>query len=45
LRSVDEGMLGCVRASMEYLLVRGVPIAPQTVEVYNTLVQRYGTQA
>jgi predicted HD superfamily hydrolase involved in NAD metabolism len=45
LRSLDEGMLGCVRASMEYLLVRGVPMAPQTVEVYNALVQRYGTQA
>ncbi|MBV8172558.1 MAG: bis(5'-nucleosyl)-tetraphosphatase (symmetrical) YqeK [Candidatus Eremiobacteraeota bacterium] len=45
LRSLDEGLLGCVSASIEYLLSRGVPIAPQTLEVYNTLVRRYGTQA
>jgi HD superfamily phosphohydrolase YqeK len=45
LRSLDEGLLGCVKASMEYLLARGVPIAPQTLEVYNALVTRYGTTA
>jgi len=42
LRSLDEGMLACVKASMEYLLARGVPIAPQTLEVYNELVRRHG---
>ena len=42
LRSLDGGMLACLKASMEYLLARGVPIAPSTVEVYNTLVQRNG---
>jgi predicted HD superfamily hydrolase involved in NAD metabolism len=42
LRSLDSGMLACLKASMEYLLGRDVPIAPSTVEVYNTLVQRNG---
>jgi predicted HD superfamily hydrolase involved in NAD metabolism len=45
LRALDEGLLGCVKASMEYLLARGVPVAPQTLEVYNALVTRYGTTA
>ncbi|HEV2909420.1 MAG TPA: bis(5'-nucleosyl)-tetraphosphatase (symmetrical) YqeK [Candidatus Eremiobacteraceae bacterium] len=39
LRSLDEGMLACVKASLEYLMSRDVPIAPQTLEVYNTLVR------
>ena len=42
LRSLDEGMLACLKASLEYLLLREVPIAPQTLEVYNDLVQRNG---
>jgi len=42
MRSLDEGMLACVKASMEYLLARGVPIAPQTLEVYNDLVRLHG---
>jgi predicted HD superfamily hydrolase involved in NAD metabolism len=42
LRSLDEGMLACLKASIDYLLARDVPIAPSTVEVYNTLVQRNG---
>jgi len=42
LRSLDEGMLACLKASIEYLLARDVPIAPSTVEVYNTLVQLNG---
>jgi predicted HD superfamily hydrolase involved in NAD metabolism len=41
LRSLDEGMLACLKASIEYLLARDIPIAPSTVEVYNTLVQRH----
>lgn len=45
LRSLDEGMLGCVKASLEYLLAREVPIAPHTLEVYNALVLRHGTKA
>ena len=39
LRSLDEGMLACVKASIDYLLRREVPIAPETVEVYNQLVK------
>ena len=42
MRSLDEGMLACLKASIDYLLARDVPIAPSTVEVYNTLVQRNG---
>lgn len=42
LRSLDEGMLACVKASIEYLLAREVPIAPQTLEVYNALVRCNG---
>lgn len=42
LRSLDEGMLACVKASIEHLLAREVPIAPQTLEVYNDLVRRNG---
>jgi predicted HD superfamily hydrolase involved in NAD metabolism len=43
LRSLDDGMLACLKASIDYLLARDVPIAPSSVEVYNTLVQRNGT--
>lgn len=42
LRSLDDGILACLKASIDYLLARDVPIAPSTVEVYNALVQRNG---
>lgn len=41
-RSLDEGMLACVHASVQYLRERDVPIAPETVELYNQLVKRFG---
>jgi predicted HD superfamily hydrolase involved in NAD metabolism len=39
-RSLDEGLKACVKSSMEYLTERGIPIAPQTIVLYNQLVQR-----
>ena len=41
-RSLDEGMLACVNASIRYMRERDVPIAPETVELYNQLVNRFG---
>jgi predicted HD superfamily hydrolase involved in NAD metabolism len=38
--SLDEGLMACVKSSMEYLTERGIPIAPQTLVLYNQLVQR-----
>ena len=43
LRSLDEGLFESVRASLAYLIQRNVPIAPETVEVYNQLVIRHGS--
>lgn len=43
-RSLDEGLLACVKASLQYLTERNVPIAPETVTLYNELVTRYGSQ-
>jgi predicted HD superfamily hydrolase involved in NAD metabolism len=43
MSSLDAGMLACLKASIEYLLGRDIPIAPSTVEVYNTLVESHGT--
>lgn len=42
LRSLDEGMLACIEASIEYLKERSVPVAPETMEAYRELVERYG---
>ncbi len=38
--SLDEGLKACIKSSMEYLTERGIPIAPQTLVLYNQLVQR-----
>ncbi|MDQ6766426.1 MAG: bis(5'-nucleosyl)-tetraphosphatase (symmetrical) YqeK [Candidatus Eremiobacteraeota bacterium] len=38
--SLDKGLLACVKASMEYLTSNGIPIAPQTLALYQDLVQR-----
>ncbi len=40
-RSLDEGLLACVASSLSYLVGRRVSIAPQTVVLYNQLVQRH----
>jgi len=37
-RSLDEGLLACVKASMEYLAACGIPISPPTQTLYNELV-------
>jgi len=41
-RSLDEGLLGCVRESMRYLSVRRVRAAQETLQLYEELVQRAG---
>ena len=38
-RSLDEGLLACVKASMEYLTASGIPISPPTRMLYNELVR------
>ena len=42
-RSLDEGMLACIAASLEYFRERGVSVAPQTMEVYTQLVKSNGS--
>lgn len=42
-RSLDEGLFACLKASLQYLLEHNVPLAPETVALYNQLVQRYGS--
>ncbi len=42
LRSLDEGMLQCIEASIEYLKERNVLVAPETMEAYTELVRRHG---
>jgi predicted HD superfamily hydrolase involved in NAD metabolism len=39
-RSLDEGLLACIKSSMEYLTASGIPISLQTLALYNELVQR-----
>ena len=41
-RSLDEGLLGCVKASLSHLMARQVPFAQETVVLYNQLVRRHG---
>ena len=43
MRSLDEGMLACIRSSLDYLRERGIPAARQTMEVYKTLVKSNGS--
>jgi predicted HD superfamily hydrolase involved in NAD metabolism len=39
-RSLDEGLLACIKASMEYLQSKGIPVAPQTRALERELVSR-----
>ena len=39
-RSLDEGLVACVKASMEHLTASGIPISPPTQILYNELVRR-----
>jgi predicted HD superfamily hydrolase involved in NAD metabolism len=42
-RSLDEGMLACIRTSLEYLQQRGVTAAPETLALYEDLERRHET--
>ncbi len=39
-RSLNEGLLACIKSSMEHLAANGIAIAPETLVLYNELVQR-----
>jgi nicotinate-nucleotide adenylyltransferase len=39
-RSLDEGLLACIRSSMEYLRSKGIAIAPETRAVERELARR-----
>jgi predicted HD superfamily hydrolase involved in NAD metabolism len=38
-RSLNEGLLACVKASMEHLTARSIAISPQTQTLYNELAR------
>jgi len=38
-KSLDEGLLACIASSLEHLIARRVPIAPQTLALYNSLAK------
>ncbi|MBC5824218.1 MAG: bis(5'-nucleosyl)-tetraphosphatase (symmetrical) YqeK [Candidatus Eremiobacteraeota bacterium] len=44
-RSLDEGLLACVKGSLDHLMLRNIAFAPETVALYNELVQRIGRAA
>lgn len=39
-RSLDEGLFLAVQESLKYLMMRHVPIAQETIQLYNQLVRR-----
>ncbi|MDQ2817881.1 MAG: bis(5'-nucleosyl)-tetraphosphatase (symmetrical) YqeK [Candidatus Eremiobacteraeota bacterium] len=41
-RSLDEGMLACLKSSLQYSVLRGLPLAHATVDAYNELLSRRG---
>ena len=41
LRDLDRAFLECVARSIRFLVEKRVPIAGETIEVYNEMVQRY----
>ena len=41
-RSLDEGLLACVRASMDHLTARRVAVAQETLDLYDEMMRRYG---
>lgn len=41
-RSLDDGLLACVRASMDHLAARRIAVAKETAELYDDMVRRYG---
>jgi len=42
LRDLDRAFFECVAISIRYLAERRVPVADETVKVYDEMVQRYG---
>jgi len=40
-RSLDGGMLACIASSLEYLVARRVPIASETITLYNELARKH----
>jgi predicted HD superfamily hydrolase involved in NAD metabolism len=44
-RSLDEALFACLKESMKYLMLRNVPIADETVLLYNQLVRHHGSAA
>lgn len=41
-RSLDGGMLACVRASMDHLTARRIAVAQETLELYEDMMRQYG---
>lgn len=39
-RSLDEGLLACIRESITYLAARNVPVAQETIQLHDLLVKR-----
>jgi predicted HD superfamily hydrolase involved in NAD metabolism len=40
-RSLDEGMLASVKASMDHLAARNIKVAKETMQLYDQMVRRY----
>lgn len=45
MRDLDAAFFASVRSSIRYLLGNAVPIAPETVEVYNAMVNEYAKKS
>jgi len=41
-RSLDEGLLACVRASMDHLNERRLAVAQETLDLHDEMMRRYG---
>ena len=41
-RSLDEGLLACVRASMDHLAARRIAVAQETMDLYDEMMRRHG---
>jgi HD superfamily phosphohydrolase YqeK len=41
-RSLDDGLLACVRASMDHLTATRVAVAQETLDLYDDMMKRYG---
>ena len=41
-RSLDEGLLACVRASMDHLAARRIAVAQETMDLYDEMMRQHG---